>query len=88
MHDNPNLKIEIHDFASSSHSWTLHKIIAEPTGATHIFCKPHKYEHKANSKNSISRFGDKSKIIRIILIFPHQLNNIYFMIIIGFFYDK
>jgi len=32
----PNLEIEIHDFASSSYSWTLHKIIVEPTGATHI----------------------------------------------------
>ncbi len=31
---NPNHEIEIHDFASSSHSWTLHKIIAEPMGAT------------------------------------------------------
>ena len=53
----PNLEIEIHDFASSSHSRTSHKIIAEPTGATQIFCKPRKYEHNTNSKNSISRFG-------------------------------
>ena len=52
----PNLEIEIHDFTSSSHSWTSHKIIAEPKGATHILRKPHKYEYKANSKNSISRF--------------------------------
>ena len=54
---NPNIEIGIHDFASSSYSWTSHKIIAEPTGATHIFCKPHKYEHKTNSKNPISIFG-------------------------------
>ncbi len=32
----PNLEIEIHDFASSLHPWALHKIIAEPTGATQI----------------------------------------------------
>ena len=53
----PNLEIEIHDFALSSHSRTSHKIIAEPMGATQIFCKPRKYEHNASSKNPISRFG-------------------------------
>jgi len=53
----PNLEIEIHDFASSSHPWASRKIIAEPTGATQILRKAHKYEHNANSKNPISRFG-------------------------------
>jgi len=57
---NPNPEIEIHHFASSSHPWASHKIIAEPTGATQILRKPHKQEHKTNSKNSISRFGFNS----------------------------
>ena len=59
VHLSPNLEIEIHDFAPSSYLLASHKIIIEPTGATQIFCKPHKHEHSTNSKNSISIFGLK-----------------------------
>ena len=54
---NPNLEIEIHDSALSSHSWALRKAIIEPTGATQVLHKSPKYEHSTYSKNSISRFG-------------------------------
>jgi len=53
----PNLEIEIHDSALSSHSWVLRKTIIEPSGATQVLHKPPKYEHSAYSKNPISRFG-------------------------------
>ena len=35
----PNPKIEIHDFALSSHLWASYKIIIEPTGTTQISYK-------------------------------------------------
>ena len=58
---NSNLKIEIHNYILSSHSWTSHKIITEPTGSIQILCKAHKYEHNTYSKNSISMFELKIK---------------------------
>ena len=58
----PNLEIEIHDSALSSHSRTSRKTIAEPTGATQILHKSLEYEHSAYSKNPISRFGISQKI--------------------------
>jgi hypothetical protein len=52
----PNLEIEIHDYAPSSHSMASRKTIIEPC-ATQILHKPLEYEHGTYSKNSISGFG-------------------------------
>jgi len=57
---NPNLEIDIHNSALSSHSWALRKTIIEPSGVTQVLHKPPKYEHSAYSKNPISRFGYKT----------------------------
>ncbi len=68
MHIFPNLEIEIHDYAPSSHPWTSRKTIAETTGATQILHKLHEHEHRY-SRKPIYRFGILPFLIVVASVF-------------------